>query len=111
MRSILFLTLVLPVVVSAQINRSAREFASEQVRDYVTKKLFKDYQYKPGSFGDIKEYTIRNNANISWTIEHKFEVTKIHKSAELKDEPKEYKFEFYLDDKMKVVRAESYFIN
>ena len=110
MRSFLFLTLFLPVFVTAQINRSAREYASEQVQEYVTAKLFKDLSYKPGSFGPLKIFNEKRNKEIAWTIEHKFEVTETRKFSDQKTAvPKEYKFLFYLDEKMKVLRAESFF--
>lgn len=111
MRSFLFLLFVLPLFAASQINRSAREFASEQVQDYVVKKLFKDQPYKPGSFGELKERKAENS-DIAWTIEHKFEITEIRKGSDNKTAPtKNYKFMFYLDDKMRVLRAESFFVN
>jgi hypothetical protein len=111
MRSFMFLLFILPVFASAQINRSAREFASEQIREYVAKKLFKDQPYKPGSFGELKARK-EDNPEIAWTIEHKFEITETHKDSDNKAAPsKVYKFQFYLDDKMRVLRAESFFLN
>ena len=110
MRSFLFLALILPVFASSQINRSAREFASEQVREYVTTKLFKDVPYKPVLFGQLKVFKDGKNFEIAWTIEHKFEIAETHKVLDQKTTAsKEYKFLFYLDDKMKIVRAESFF--
>ena len=110
MRSFLFLTLFLPVFGTAQVNRSAREFASEQIQEYVTAKLFKDLSYKPGSFGPLKVYHTKKSTEIAWTIEHKFEITETQKISDQKTATsKEYKFTFYLDEKMKVLRAESFF--
>ena len=110
MRSFLLSLLILPVMSSAQINRSAREFASEQVRQYVTTKLFQDLSYKSISFGQIKTFQDKRNREIVWTIEHTFEISDSRKAYDQKPPvPKEYKFQFYLDDKMKVVRADSYF--
>ena len=111
MRSFLFFLFILPVFASAQINRSAREFASEQIQEYVTKKLFKEQGYKPGSFGEL---IARKDPSFetAWTIEHKFEITETRKDADNKAATsKAYKFQFYLDDKMRVVRAESFFVN
>jgi GH35 family endo-1,4-beta-xylanase len=109
MRSFLFLSILLPVFASAQINRSAREFASEQVQEYIVKKLFKDQPYKPGSFGELKTRK-QNDSEIAWTIEHKFEITETHKGSDNKEAAsKSYKFLFYLDDKMRVLRADSFF--
>jgi hypothetical protein len=111
MRSILFLLFILPVFASAQINRSAREFASEQVQEYVAKKLFKEQPYKPGPFGELKARK-DGYSEIAWTIEHKFEISETRKGSDVKAGPsKLYKFQFYLDDKMKVLRAESFFQN
>ena len=110
MRSILLLALILPLFTAAQINRSAREFASEKIQEYVSAKLFKDLSYKPISFGQLKEYNSKGNSEITWTIEHKFEITDTKKFSDQRTSvPKEYKFQFYLDDKMKVLKAESYF--
>jgi hypothetical protein len=109
MRSLIFLSLILPLFATAQINRSARELASEQVRDYVTRKLFKDQPYKSVSFGELKAHK-ENDSEIAWKIEHQFEITAVHKfSDELPGTSKSYKFLFYLDSKMKVLRAESFF--
>ena len=110
MRSILLLALILPLFTAAQINRSAREFASEKIQEYVSAKLFKSLSYKPISFGQLKEYNSKGNSEIAWTIEHKFEIADTKKFSDQRTSvPKEYKFQFYLDDKMKVLRAESYF--
>jgi hypothetical protein len=99
-----------PVLTSAQINRSAREFASEQIQEYVTTKLFKTHSYKSISLGQLKEFKDKKNIEIAWTIEHKFEITPPHDSFNQKaTTPKEYKFLFFLDDKMRVIRADSYF--
>jgi len=101
---------MLPVFASSQINRSAKELASEQVREYITAKLFKDLSYKPVSFGQIKSFEDKRTLEIAWTIEHRFEITDTRKTSDQKTAVvKEYKFQFYLDDKMKVVRADSYF--
>jgi hypothetical protein len=111
MRSILFIFLAVPFLTTAQINRSAREFAGEQVQEYITTKLFRDLTYRPVSFGDIKTYDDKKNKEIFWTIVHTFEVTDKPKTFDQKAATtKQYKFLFYLDDKMKVIRADSYFV-
>ncbi|MFI5128375.1 MAG: hypothetical protein ACHQFX_00225, partial [Chitinophagales bacterium] len=67
--------------------------------------------YKPVSFGQIKTFEDKRTPEIVWTIEHKFEITESRKTSDQKTAvSKEYKFQFYLDDKMKVVRADSYFV-
>jgi hypothetical protein len=109
MRSFLFLALILPVFAAAQINRSAREFASERIQEYVTTKLFTDLPYKPVSFGELKTHE-EKDLNVVWTIEHRFEITENQKTSDDKTTvPKLYKFLFYLDNRMKVLRAESFF--
>ena len=111
MRSFILLSFLVPVIASAQINRSARQLASEQIQDYVTHKLFSDRPYKPVSFGEIKKFQDRKEVEIYWTIEHKFIITEPRKNQETgAPQPKEYNFRFYLDDKMRVIKADSYFI-
>ncbi len=112
MRSLLFLALILPVFAGAQINRSAREFASERIQEYVSKKLFKGMPYKAVSFGELKTYEDKN-MEVAWTIVHKFEITEPDKAAFDDKAPVKtfYKFEFYMDKRMKVLRAESFFSN
>ena len=111
MRSLIILLLTVPVFAFSQVNRSARELASEQVQEYINTKLFKGQPYKPVYFGDLKPRK-DPNFQIEWTIEHRFEITEAHKDENDKaTQPKAYKFLFYLDHKMKVLRAESYFTN
>ena len=111
MRYLLFSLILLPMFTSAQINRSARELASEQIQEYVTTKLFKDLSYKPVSLGQLKTFQDKRYPDIAWIIEHKFEVKESRKGTDQKSvAPKEYVFQFYLDDKMKVVKADSYFV-
>jgi hypothetical protein len=109
MRAFLFSFILLPVFASAQINRSAKEFAGEQVQDYIVKKLFKDQPYKPGWFGELKARK-QQDSQIAWAIEHKFEIMETHKGPDNKAAAsKSYKFMFYLDDKMRVLGADSFF--
>lgn len=99
----------MPVVAGAQINRSAREFASDQVQQYIKTKLFKGDPYKAISFGELKEHKEKYNDEMAWVIEHKFEVTDLHSFSDQKaPSPKTYTFLFYLDQKMKVLLAETY---
>jgi hypothetical protein len=71
MRSLFFLFLVIPFFAGAQVNRSAKELASEKVREYIVSKLFRDKPYKPVSFGDIKAIDDKRT-KIAWAIAHKF---------------------------------------
>ena len=111
MRKLLFLFLFIPSFVNAQINRSAGELARENIQEYLTKKLFKQQPYKPVSFSDLRVYG-ETKSDIEWTIDHKFEITEKGKDAfqHSVNVQKLYKFIFYLDDKMKVLRAESYLV-
>jgi hypothetical protein len=109
MRSILILAVILPIFTSAQINRSAREYAGEQVQEYITKKLFKGLQYKAVSFGELKEHKEKNNQDMAWRIDHKFEIMATDSfSGQREATPRTYLFSFYLDEKMKVLKAETY---
>jgi len=112
MRYLLFSLILLPMFTGAQINRSAKELASEQIQEYVTTKLFKDLSYKPVSFGQLKTFQDKKDPDVTWTIEHKFKVAEPRRLTDQKSvAPKEYTFQFYLDDKMRVVKADSYFTN
>lgn len=111
MRSFFFFLLLLPVVTGAQINRSAKELASEKVREYVTGKLFKNKEYISISFDDIKQVGDRKKDEVVWAIAHKFEITEGGKSS-FENSPKirkKYSFIFYLDDKMKVLKADTWY--
>lgn len=108
MRSLLFVAILLPCLAGAQINRSARELASEKVREYISQKLFKNKTYKPVSFGDIKMVGDKRS-DIVWTIVHQFEISEggsqsFDNSAAYSQR---HKFLFYLDEKMKVLKAET----
>lgn len=108
MRTLLLLALVLPVFAGAQINRSAKELARENIEDYVVHKLFKDQPYQSVYYGELKNH-FEKNQRVLWTIEHKFEVTETTITNDRKMEVKKpYKFIFFLNNKMEVQRAESY---
>ncbi len=109
MRRIVFLLSLLPVVVNAQINRSATELAKENIQEYIMEKIFNGRQYQPVSYGELKPRK-EENPDIVWSIEHKFQIaetpTYTGKKIPLQ---KPYKFMFYLDRKMKVLRAETFY--
>jgi len=110
MRITLFLLLLLPAVLRAQINRSATELAKENIQEYVTSKLFNGHPYQPVSYGELKSREEKNQEAI-WSITHKFEITETETHADKKiSVQKPYNFIFYLDKKLKVRRAESYFL-
>jgi hypothetical protein len=109
MRALMFLSLTFPFFSNAQINRSAREFATGRIEEYIVTKLFKDMPYKPVSFGELKTRK-ENDPQITWTIEHTFEITETREADTKKAAiPQPHKFVFYLDNKMKVLRAESFY--
>jgi hypothetical protein len=112
MRSFFLFLLMLPVFAAdAQINRSAKEFAGERIEEYIVTKLFKSKQYKPVSYGELKSYNDKTSS-IAWIMAHEFELTEKKRNADgATTAPVLYKFFFYLDDKMKVVKAEGMFIN
>ena len=106
MRIILFLLLLMPAVSNAQFKRSATELAKDNIRDYVTQKLFKNPSYQPISFGELTNNGGGGSA-FSSLIKHKFAITEIESHENLKvPVQKEYLFVFYFNDKMKVQMAE-----
>jgi hypothetical protein len=109
MRRIAFLLSFLPAVVNAQINRSATELAKENIQEYITEKIFNGRQYQPVSYGELKPRK-EGNPDIVWSIEHKFQITETQTDSDKKTLlQKPYKFIFYLDRKMKVLRAETFY--
>lgn len=107
MRTLLFLALIIPALATSQINRSAREFASERIQEYVVTKLFRDLPYKPVFYGELKTYE-EKSPEISWTFQHRFEITESRLISDKKTEVhRAYNFLFFLDKKMKVLRAET----
>jgi len=111
MRIILFMAIMLPALVRGQINRSATELAKENIRSYVTRKLFKAEPYQPISFGELKQQKERN-ADTRWSIVHEFNITEIKVQADKKlSVQKPYDFIFYLDDRMEVIGARSYVVS
>jgi hypothetical protein len=111
MRSTLLLLLIFPDIVNAQINRSATEFAKDNISEYITTKLFKGSPYKPVSYGELKSPEEKKSGITSF-IEHKFEITETQTNKDKKTLiQKPYRFTFYFNEKMKVVRAETYYSN
>ena len=107
MRTILFLLLLIPAVSNAQFKRSATELAKDNIRDYLTQKLFKNLSYQPISFGELTENK-EGGSTFASLIKHKFTITSIEPNENMKlPVQKEYLFVFYFNDKMKVQMAES----
>ena len=88
---------------TAQVNRSARELAAENIRDHVQHKLFAGRKYEDVSFGELQKFTSNRKTDIEWSITHEF----VLKNGNTGDEV-QYRFIFYLDRKMNVRLSESY---
>ena len=109
MQRIALLLLFFPAILNAQINRSATELAKENIQEYVTGKIFNGHPYRPVYYGELKPRKERN-PDIVWSIEHQFEVLETQTEADKKQSvQKPYRFMFYLDRKMKVRRAETFY--
>ena len=109
MRFLLLLLITLPCVATAQINRSATELACERVKEYIETRLFKDLPYKSVAYGQLKSYN-NPQSHIAWIIEHKFQIETHVYNDKKSSISKEYRFSFYLDKKLKVLKAESYML-
>ena len=108
MKRVWFLFVIIPAVLNAQFNRSATELARENVHDYITTKLFKNGSYQAVSYGQLTPRKAEG-PSIAWSIEHTFAVTEVEMINDKKIVVKrQYKFLFYFDNKMNVLRAESY---
>ena len=107
MRLLILLLIITPFFADAQINRSANELACERVKEYVQTRLFKDFSYKAVSYGQLKPHS-QPHSQVIWTIEHKFEIETPVFSENKSGNQKLYNFSFYLDKKLKVLRAESF---
>jgi hypothetical protein len=108
MKNIIFLLLLLPALGQAQFKRSATELAKENIEIYLTKKVFQHRLYEPISFEEINAVK-KNDQDIEWSIVHTFLITE----NKMKDEKlipvqQSYKFVFYFNRKMEVVKAESF---
>ena len=110
MRILILALLLVPLVHRAQVNRSATELAKENVKTWLLSKLFKDQPYKPGAYTELKSVVDRN-PNVAWIIMHRFEIEEPQIDPDSKSRiQKPYKFAFYLDKKMGVVRAEAAYL-
>ena len=110
MRVLIFLAISLCIsrLSTAQVNRSANQFAREKVRDYITTKLFRHQSYKEISYGDLQPYETPRN-KIAWTLEHRFIIAGYHQAVDMPStDTASFRFLFYLDDKMKIIKAFSY---
>ncbi|MGK2863495.1 MAG: hypothetical protein ACSLE0_16305 [Chitinophagaceae bacterium] len=109
MRFSLLLFFLVPFISPAQINRSANELARENVQEYIISKLFKDINYQPVSYSSLKPLK-QDRSEIAWSINHKFQIIDTQFVADKKIAvAKPYLFSFYLDKKLNVISAESFY--
>jgi hypothetical protein len=107
MRLMLILLLAFPLCSMAQINRSPMELAHETIPDYITAKIFKDKNYKPGAYTNLKE-SKEDFTNVVWSVQHEFGIAEtVVVNGKKEERLSSHRFIFYLDKKMKVIRAES----
>ena len=109
MRLLLILLLAVPFLSDAQINRSANEVAHAVTKDYIVNKVFRDKVYNPVWYGPLRE-RVDKKEGTNWIIEHRFEIADKQSSSfnNHAAAKKEYSFMFFLDKRMKIVRAESF---
>ena len=108
MRIVLILLLALPLSASSQVNKSATELAREVTREYLVSKIFRGKNYQPLSYSELKPAKNKRN-EVEWILEHQFEIAEKPVGYNESNSPKQtYSFVFYLDKRMKVVKAESY---
>src|SRR5262245_54561254 len=108
MRLLLLSLFSLPLYCCAQINRSANEVARERVEEYICLKLFKDHAYTAGEYGELQPQNDRGTY-VAWSITHHFEITDSqYVSNKRIPVTKSYNFSFYLDKKLKVIKADGY---
>jgi len=109
MRILLLFLFSLPVISKAQINRSANELARENVREYIVTTIFKNLAYIPVSYSELKSNQ-QPKADIAWSMNHQFEIIDSQFVADKKIAVrKPYYFSFFLDKKLKVIAAESFY--
>ena len=110
MRQLLWLLLCLPLHMQAQINRSARELAMENVQAYIIEKLFTQKRYEPLSFSWPRPYKpARGYSDMCWIIGHDFNIRdSLPNAVSTQESSHHYRFYFLLDKKMRVRQAEEY---
>src|SRR4051794_30213152 len=107
LRYFTLLLILLPLLGTAQINRSANELAHETVSNYIKQKLFSNAPYNAGKYGELQPYG-RKNGEMVWMISHDFEIMEPTFTTDKRLlQARQCHFMFYLDKKLKVVRADS----
>lgn len=106
MRTSLIFLLLFPIFASAQINRSAKELAGENIEVYL-KKIFKNQPHNVISLGEPQQY-LSNVIDADWMINCRVSSVEKKMSKGTGTEQTLSDFRFYLDKKMQVVFAEAY---
>ena len=104
MRSTFLLLLLLPLMATAQMNRSASELAREKVEEYLKGKLFRNQPYQAYEFGVLKP-TSMADTEIVWMMEHRFGILEKGKASATVWQP--YYFVFYFDKKINILLTKS----
>ena len=109
MLRIVIILLLLPALSHAQINRSAKELAQENIEEYLSKKIFKGRSIQPGTIDDLVAYQ-PNSAGIIWKVQYKMELKEKETDADSTHKTP-CKFTFYLDRQFMVLVADRWFRN
>jgi hypothetical protein len=110
MRIVFLSLLILPLASISQANRSANQLAHENIQDYITHKIFKDKAYKPLSYQDL--VSNKDGTECVWKVAHKFEVGSRDEERQHENTDwSRFSFTFYLNKKLKVVKAEGFHSN
>jgi hypothetical protein len=109
MLRIVFILLLLPVLSHAQINRSAKELAQENIEEYLSKKIFKNQPFQSGTIGELVSYRL-NGAGISWKVQYQVDLKENQPEADSTRKVPS-KFTFYLDREFVVLLADRWFKN
>lgn len=111
MKLFLLCLLGIPLLSQAQVNRSATELAQENIKGYLVAKLFQGKAYSPVSYGQLKSRVIKSNTEIAWSLDHRFEIREnamVDGKRVMVNRP--YKFTFFMDREMEVLRADGAYI-
>lgn len=104
MRTLLFLMLILPTLASAQVNKSAKELAGENIEAYL-QKIYKGQDHTI-TLGEPKAY-LSQGSEAEWKISCRVTFTDVAgKKSSSQDAYSN--FMFYLSRRMQVVSAEAY---
>ena len=107
MKIAFILLLIISFSSNAQINRSAKELARENIQEYLNTKIFRDHAYKPVAQSELKPFR-EEDPDILWKIEQRVETVEIQRDdKQVVPVRTTVKFVFFLNKRMEVIRAES----